>query len=66
MFARNYETQGVHLIRLKWPAGVVNATSENFSIAALNLAGKTAFQENFKPESGVICLVLDELNVFTL
>lgn len=63
MYARDYETKGQMLINLGGFVGVVNATSENFNIAAEHMADNEAFQDGHKPESGVFCLVPDELDI---
>lgn len=62
-FGRDYETRGQPLIKLGCSIGVVNATAENFNIAAEHMATDKNFQESWKPESGVFCLVLDDLDI---
>ncbi|SHE22863.1 hypothetical protein [methanotrophic endosymbiont of Bathymodiolus puteoserpentis (Logatchev)] len=61
-FVRDYETKGQPLIRLGGSIGVVNATAENFNLAAEHMAENPELQENWKPESGVFCLVPKELD----
>lgn len=62
-FARDYETKGQPLIRLGGSIGVVNATTENFNMTAEQIMKDEGFIDRNNAESGVFCLVPDELDI---
>lgn len=62
MYARDYSTKGMPLIKLK-EIGAVNATRENFNISVKRMTPDKAFRQNINAETGVYCLVPDELEI---
>ncbi len=63
MYARDYKTKGLPLIRLSWNIGIVNATTENFNMCAEEIFKNEDFQNAHNALSGVFCLVPDELGI---
>lgn len=61
-YTRDYETKGQPLIRLGGFTGVVNATTENFNMTAEQIMKDETFIDR-NAESGVFCLVPDELDI---
>ena len=62
-YIRDYETKGQPLITLGGSIGVVNATKENFNMCAEEIAKDESFIRCHKAESGVFCLLPDELEI---
>lgn len=62
-YTRDYETKGQPLIRLGGSIGAVNATTENFNMTAAEIVKDETFINRHNAESGVFCLVPDELDI---
>lgn len=62
-YTRDYETKGQPLIKLGGFIGVVNATTENFNMTAEQIMKDETFIDRNNAESGVFCLVPDELDI---
>ncbi|GFO72844.1 hypothetical protein BJAS_P3372 [Bathymodiolus japonicus methanotrophic gill symbiont] len=60
-YTRDYETKGQPIIRLGGSIGAVNATTENFNMTAEQIMKDEDFIDRNNAESGVFCLVPDEL-----
>ena len=62
-YYRDYKTQGQPLIKLGGGVGAVNATVENFNMTAEQIAQDEGFINRHQAESGVFCLIPDELDI---
>ena len=62
-YIRDYKTKGQPLIRLAGSIGVVNATTENFNMCPKEIFKDECFIKTHNAESGVYCLVPDELDI---
>ena len=62
-YTRDYETKGQPLIKLGGSIGTVNATTDNFNMTAEQIMKDETFIERNKAESGVFCLISDELDI---
>ncbi len=62
-YIRDYETKGQPLIKLSGSTGVVNASTENFNMNADQIMKNEGFIDRHNAESGVFCLVTNELDI---
>ena len=62
-YTRDYETKGQPLIKLGGSIGAVNATTENFNMTAEQFMEDESFIDRHNAESGIFCLVPDELDI---
>lgn len=57
-YARDYETKGIPLIKLGGSIGVINATTQNFNMAAEEIAKDEGFIKRHNAQSGVLAFTI--------